>query len=278
MNTITLLVLTVAAMLVGCAATPQQNADALAQPAGLKRQQVRGGDFLLTAYVRIARADLPLTVYIEGDGRAWRSRSEPSTDPSPRAAIGLQLAAADASANVVYLARPCQFTPMADNPRCDVRYWTDKRFAPEVIAAMDAAVSHYAAQTPGQRIRLVGYSGGAAVATLLAQRRQDVAALRTVAGSLDPEAVNRWHRVSAMPASLNPVDQVAQLAELPQLHFSGEEDRIVPAALTQDFVARAGRCARQVVLPGMSHEGEWARQWPALLAQPLPCEERSRMP
>ena len=72
MKSITLLVLTVAAMLVGCAATPQQNADALAQPAGLKRQQVRGGDFLLTAYVRIARADLPLTVYIEGDGRAWR--------------------------------------------------------------------------------------------------------------------------------------------------------------------------------------------------------------
>lgn len=260
-----------AALLAACAGNPREHADALAQPAGLQREQVRGGDFLLTAYARITRPDLPLTVYIEGDGLAWRSRTEPSSDPTPRDALGLQLAAADRAANVVYLARPCQFTATADNPRCEAAYWTGKRFAPEVIAAMDAAVTHYASLLPGRRINLVGYSGGGAVAVLLAARRSDVASLRTVAGNLDHEAVNRWHKVSAMPDSLNPIDAAARVAAIPQLHFSGADDRIVPTAIARDFVAKAGACARLRVVAGMSHEGGWSRLWPQLLAEPFPC-------
>lgn len=260
-----------ATLLAACAGDPREHADTLAQPAGLQREQVHGGDFLLTAYARITRPDLPLTVYIEGDGLAWRSRTEPSADPSPRDALGLQLAAADRAANVVYLARPCQFTAMADNPRCEAAYWTGKRFAPEVIAAMDAAVSRYASLLPGRRINLVGYSGGGAVAVLLAARRSDVASLRTVAGNLDHEAVNRWHKVSSMPDSLNPIDAAARVAAIPQLHFSGSDDRIVPTAIARDFVAKAGTCARLRVVAGMSHEGDWSRLWPQLLAEPLPC-------
>lgn len=148
------------------------HADALAAPVQLHREPVRTDAFVLTAFARITRADQPLTVYIEGDGLAWVSRTEPSADPTPRKATGLALAAADPAPNVVYLARPCQFTPMAQNPRCAAPYWTSKRFAPEVVASMSEAVSRFAAKVPGQPIHLVGYSGGGAVAVLVAAQRR----------------------------------------------------------------------------------------------------------
>lgn len=242
------------------------HAEALAQPAGLKREQVTGGDFVLTAFARITRSDRPLDVYIEGDGLAWISRSEPSLDPTPRVATGLALAAADPSANVVYLARPCQFTPMELNPRCGIPYWTGKRFAPEVVVSLDDAVNHFAAQVPGRPINLIGYSGGGALAVLIAARRTDVASIRTVAGNLDDEFVNRLHHVSAMPQSENPIDAAGRVAAIPQIHFSGDSDTVVPPAVAQRFVrATGGRCAQARTVSGASHDGDWSRLWPALL-------------
>jgi len=84
-------------MLLSACTTLDRNAhaDALAVPAHLTREQVEAGSFVLTAFARITRPDQPLTIYIEGDGLAWISRSEPSADPTPREATGLALAAAD---------------------------------------------------------------------------------------------------------------------------------------------------------------------------------------
>jgi pimeloyl-ACP methyl ester carboxylesterase len=263
------------AMLSGCASDPRLHAAEMAGPAGLQHEQVRAGPFVLTAYVRITQPEAPLTVYIEGDGMAWRNRYQPSDDPTPRNALGLRLAVADRSANVLYLARPCQFTPMTDNPRCGVDYWTGKRFAPEVVAAMDEAISHYRVRTPGQRINLVGYSGGGAVAVLVAARRQDIASLRTVAGNLDHDAVNRLHQVSLMPDSLNPIDAATQVATIAQIHFSGADDRIVPPAIARSFATRVGPCASVQVMQGLSHEGNWAAAWPQLLAVAPACRSEA---
>jgi predicted esterase len=261
-----LLALALAGAVAGCA-DPTAHADAMAQPVGLRREQIDAGRFLLTTFVRITDPDLPLTVYIEGDGLAWRTRYQASDDPTPHQAMGLALAVADPAPNVVYLARPCQFTPMAMNPSCNVKYWTDKRYAEEVVTAMNQAVSHYAAQVSAQRIDLVGYSGGGALAVLIAARRSDVASLRTVAGNLDHAAVNRLHKVSAMPASLNAIDVARQVAAIPQIHFSGADDTVVPPAIAESFVAAvAGTCAQARIVPDMSHDSNWDRQWPKLLA------------
>ena len=258
-------------VLAGCA-DPNLHADAMAQTAHLRRAQVTTDSFVLTSFYRITRPDLPLTVYIEGDGLAWRSRTEPSADPTPHQALGLALAAADPAANVVYLARPCQFTPMAANPRCDKAYWTNKRFADEVVVAMNQAVTHYAVQVPGQHIHLIGYSGGGALAVLIAARRNDVASLRTVAGNLDHAEVNRLHHVSAMPGSLNAIDVAPQVASIAQIHFSGSDDAVVPPLIAQRFVAATGgRCAQTHVVPGMNHESDWAGRWPDLLKIPPLC-------
>lgn len=278
--------LTVALLLTllgGCAHTPSnselnQQARAMAGPAGLQHAYVDAGPFVLTSFYRLTRADQPLTVYIEGDGFAWRTRREPSLDPTPRKALGLALATADPAPNVVYLARPCQFTPMADNPRCTRTYWTDRRYAAEVVAAMDQALDHYAAQVPGQPIRLVGYSGGAAIAVLLAARRTDIASLRSVAGNLDMAEVNRLHKVSPMPGSLNAIDSARQVGAIPQIHYAGGDDRIVPPVIAQRFAsATAGHCAQVRVIQALDHEGDWARLWPALLTD-LPTCSPSRQP
>ncbi|MPQ69617.1 MULTISPECIES: alpha/beta hydrolase family protein [Pseudomonas] len=258
-------------ILAGCA-DPNRHAETLAHSAHLQREQVDTDSFVLTSFYRITRPDLPLNLYIEGDGLAWRSRTTPSENPTPHQAEGLALAAADPGPNVVYLARPCQFTPLAISPRCDKAYWTQKRFAEDVVVAMNQAVSHFALQVPGQRIHLVGYSGGAALAVLIAARRSDIASLRTVAGNLDHAEVNRLHQVSAMPESLNAIDVARQVASIPQLHFSGGDDSVVPPVIARRFVsATAGVCAYSQIVPGMGHESDWARLWPQLLLIALPC-------
>ncbi|RFU44556.1 alpha/beta fold hydrolase [Paraburkholderia sp. DHOC27] len=264
--------------LAGCATLDRDaHADALAEPAHLQRVTVDTGGFILTAYARISQPDRPLRVYIEGDGLAWLSRTMPSLDPTPREATGLALAARDPAPNVVYLARPCQFTSMAMNPRCDRAYWTGKRFAPEVIESMNRAVSHFAALTPGRSIELVGYSGGGAVAVLIAARRPDVVSIRTVAGNVDDEFVNQLHDVSPMPGSENPIDFAEQVAGIAQIHFSGAEDKVVPPAVAQRFVRATGaRCARAITIAGVSHDGDWSRRWPALLDVVPTCAARVR--
>jgi len=172
---------------------------------------------------------------------------------------------------VAYLARPCQFTVPAANPRCGIAYWTDKRFAPEVIAATDAAIDRMVGS--GTRINLVGYSGGGAVAVLVAARRRDVISIRTVAGNLDHDEVNRIHQVSPMPGSLNAIDVAPQLASIPQLHFSGADDDTVPPAIADRFRAAAGgRCVKSLVVPGASHESGWPERWPGLLAMRPSCD------
>lgn len=257
----------------GCASLDRDaHAQTLAEAGGLHRETVQGGPFVLTVFSRITRPDAPVRIYIEGDGLAWLSRTEPSLDPTPVAATGLALAAADTSPNVVYLARPCQFTPMSQNPTCNVTYWTGKRFAPEVVDAMNDAVGRIAARVPGQRVGLVGYSGGGAIAALVAARRDDVVSLRTVAGNLDVAYVNRLHGVSAMPASLNPIDTAARLATIAQLHFSSAQDTVVPPEVAKRFAAAVGgSCVQTVVVAGVAHDGDWATRWPALLAQAPGC-------
>ncbi|MFT3735396.1 MAG: alpha/beta hydrolase [Rhodocyclaceae bacterium] len=247
------------------------HAHVIAQAADLRHENVAAGPFLLTTYVRISDVSRPLTVYIEGDGLAWRTRTQPSDDPTPRRPMGLSLAAADRSENVVYLARPCQYTPLNDNPSCNLTYWTGKRFSPEVVAAMNDVVTHYMTRMPGQRVNLVGYSGGGAIAVLVAARRRDVASLRTVAGNLDHDAVNRLHQVSLMPDSLNPFAVAASVANIPQIHFAGSDDTVVPPMIAHGFVTKVGACAQDKVINGLSHEGAWDVLWPQLLAMRPRC-------
>jgi pimeloyl-ACP methyl ester carboxylesterase len=184
--------------------------------------------------------------------------------------LGLQLAVADRGPNVVYLARPCQFT--REDPSCDVRYWTTRRYAPEVVTSLSDAMAALEGEAPHQPVDLIGYSGGGALAVLVAARRHDVRSLRTIAANLDVEGVNALHHVSSMPESLNPIELVAAVRAVPQIHFNGSRDSVVPPDIAKRFAdAIGGSCTMTQSIDGMTHDGDWARLWPQLLQQTPHC-------
>ncbi|AWY44392.1 alpha/beta fold hydrolase [Pseudomonas putida] len=205
-----------------------------------------------------------LTVYLEGDGFAWVNGSQPSSDPTPVNPVALRMALAQPSGNATYLARPCQY--VADPDHCHQRYWTKARFAEEVVASLDQAVDKLKAQAGARHLTFVGYSGGGALALLLAARRDDVRNIITVAGNLDPAAWTEYHHVSTLDGSLNPVDQLEKLARIPQLHLSGANDSVIPPALTTRFVAAYPKASPVSVriIPGYTHSCCWAQDWPQL--------------
>jgi len=234
--------------------------------------------FLLTAYSKILEPGKDLHVYIEGDGYAWVTRNRVSGDPTPRRPVALELAAQDPAPNVVYLARPCQYTPMEMNPICEETYWTDKRFSEEVIGSMNQAIDKFAKDAQSSGVHLIGYSGGGAVAVLVAVRRQDVKSLRTVAGNLDPNGLNEYHEVSQLDeASLNPMDAAGRLSAIPQYHFIGANDPIVPAFIAEHFKERSANetCVRIIKVSNADHVNGWAENWKELLRVPVVCGKTS---
>lgn len=244
-------------------------ADMIAQRAGWEKSYLPTKNFTLTAYRRGARPGAPLNLYIEGDGAAWIDRSWRSDDPTPKDPLVLELAVQDPGANVAYLARPGQYVA-AGTPRGDPAYWSHRRFSPEVVAALGEAADILKVKSGAEKINLVGYSGGAALAVLLAAERDDILSLRTVAGNLDPAAVNRRHQVDPPAGSLDPLAAAEKIKGLPQRHFVGADDAVVPPVAARNFLARQGGDRRRlVVVPRAGHSRGWRERWRALSAYPL---------
>jgi pimeloyl-ACP methyl ester carboxylesterase len=239
----------------------------LAAQAGFARQNLRAGSFELLSYTRLRPGANELTVYIESDGRAWIDRTTRSTDPTPIEPVVLRMAASDPAASVAYLARPCQFLEPEPLRRCADRYWTSGRFAEEVVASADAAISALKTQARAQTIRLVGYSGGGTLAMLIAARRADVGDIVTVVAPLDHAAWTRALEVSPLATSLNPTAYLPALSRIRQRHFVGSRDTVVPQALAQNFVRRlaSGADARVLPIDGFSHTCCWDENWPRFL-------------
>ena len=259
-------------MLAGCTHVPsseqrRDDADRLAQSHGWQRDHVLAGAFDLVTYLPTQRPTGDrLAIYIEGDGYAWISAEMPSADPTPRVPVALQLALAQPSGSAAYLARPCQYLGAAAAQRCGQAYWTGRRFAPEVIKAADAAVSALKARFGARHLTLVGYSGGAAVAALVAARRDDVERLVSVDGNLDPRTWAKHHGLAPLDGSLDPADVRGALARIPQWHLAGGRDTVVPPFLTERFIAGFPRAQRPAlrVIADYDHRCCWAEAWPRL--------------
>lgn len=225
-----------------------------------------GQSFDLVAYLPLHRVSAKqLTIYIEGDGLAWITSTTMSSDPTPQDPLALRLALTQPQGAAAYLGRPCQYGD-AESSRCASRYWTSHRFAPEVVAATDRAIDVLKEQFGASRLTLVGYSGGGAVAALVAVRRSDIERLVTVAGNLDHQAWTTYQRIQPLVGSLNPADQIDALRALRQWHFVGANDENITPALIQDFARRFPSGQRPVVRvePGFDHRCCWVAQWPRL--------------
>lgn len=253
---------------------PRRDADVMMEREGFAGDIADYGTFLLKTYSRILEPGAPVHVYIEGDGRAWRTRTRLSDDPTPVRHTVLKLAMLDPAPNVLYVARPGQYLSHRDLAKVNPVYWSDKRFSEEVISAVNAAISRTAAQAGGGSVHLIGYSGGGAVAILLAAHRTDVASVRTVAGNLDPDHVNRLHGVSPLRGSLNPVDRAADVRRIPQIHFIGSSDTVIPEPVARSFMEAGGsECVRIRLVQGASHESGWDTRWRELLSEIPSCAE-----
>lgn len=258
-------------VLAGCAnLSPEfrgHHADRLASKAGWKKLRIPTDEFILSAYVPKSNVQADtLTVYIEGDGLVWLSPSQASSDPTPRNPIGLQLALFHPRGAAAYLARPCQYVEGKDVKNCKQEYWTDGRFAIEVINASNQAVGKLMQRVGANNLVLIGYSGGGAVAALVAARRTDVVQLITVAGNLDHRAWTKMHHVLPLDKSLNPADEWESLARIPQRHLVGERDEIVSRAVTDSFVSHFPLKQRPEVrvIPKFDHVCCWVEQWRTL--------------
>ena len=238
---------------------------------GFEKKLVEADGFNLTTYQKLSDKTSVIRFYIEGDGLAWVTSTQPSSDPTPRYPTAFYLAKQDPLPNVVYIARPCQYSKDS-SPKCGMEYWTKKRFSMDVMQAINKVVNKIK-PSPAQRIELVGFSGGAVVAVVLSARRSDVVALRTIAGNLDHDYVNKYHHVSPMNESLNAVDFAHNIKTIPQMHFISTKDKVIPPLVITKFVEmQESNCAHYYEYEHASHEEGWGLDWKRLLQLPVRCE------
>jgi len=234
-----------------------------------ERVLVKGGDFWITTYQRITDKTKPYVFYIEGDGAAFNGRYRVSRNPTPRKQMFVNLAAMDVRPNVVYVARPCQYTPMRLNPTCKMQYWTDKRMSDDSVDSMNDVVNSI---NNGQKFSLVGFSGGGGIAVLIAARNSKTKDVITLSGNLDHRAFTDFHNVTPMIGSLNPIDYAQDIKHIPQLHISGGRDKIIPPFIADKFVQAVGSsCAKQKIYDDIRHNKGWHRVWEYVVTQKIRC-------
>lgn len=202
------------------------------------------------------RGDI-LTVIIEGDGAAHDRRGRPTADPTPARATGFDIARAWPDGPVAWLGRLCQFEARRD-PLCRPQDWTDGRFSGVALAAADAAVDQLKARAGARQVRLVGWSGGGVLATLVAGRRDDVAGLVTLAAPLDLAAWTQSQGLSPLTGSLNPADAPA-MPNVPQAHLFGRYDPVVRPKTAMAAARRLGGPHAIVDVWPQKHGCCWAR-------------------
>lgn len=246
----------------------QQKASAMAAEAGWEYRIVTAGPFAMaSALGPAARRSQTLVVYLEGDGRAFLGSNTVSTDPTPTEPYALRLALAHPVGAAAYLARPCQYMM---TPACVPQYWTSHRYAPDIIAAVSDGISQLQRRVGASRLILVGYSGGGALAALVAATRNDVSALVTIAANLDLAEWTSRDGLTPLWGSKDPAESAMALAHLPQVHLVGGRDTVVPPQVARSFLARMRTpdTARIVEQPDFGHDCCWAEDWPRLAHLP----------
>lgn len=235
-----------------------------------EKQLVKGGDFWITTYQKTTNKSLPYVFYIEGDGRAFNGKYKVSNNPTPKSRLLIELAAMDDRANVVYIARPCQFTPMDLNPKCSTTaYWTSKRLSDDSVESINQVINQV---NNGRPFSLIGYSGGGGIATLVAARNSLVKDIITISGNLDHKKFTQHHNVDPMVYSLNPIDYAKKINHIPQLHLSGGKDTIIPPFIADNYVQESdSSCVRQRIFPNKTHYKGWKDVWKYILDLPLVC-------
>lgn len=216
-------------------------------PPEFQSRAIETPDFLIQTWVRETDISSPFIIYIEGDGRAFNSSNIPTNNPTPRGYFVRNMAIRDVRPNVAYVARPCQFL---SGKKCEQKYWTSARFSPPVIDSMAYAVRDIVETRP---VVLVGFSGGAMVAGLIAVRHPEinVRELITYGGNLNHVAWTDYHNLSPLLGSLNLADFRDAYMRYPSTHYVGENDTVIPPQLVLDFIDGQHDV---IIIPNVGHD------------------------
>ena len=187
----------------------------------------------------------PLRIYFEGDG-----------NPNPSNPVAFDLANADNTKNVIYIARPCQWSNDAICKKLPEIY-QKSRFHPEIMQEMDELAKYLMRKHQAPTVELIGYDGGAVIALNLATKLPTDRII-TVAGITDINAYNLLNGYPVMNEDdmENPINSLSMLSDIPQIHYVGKEDNITPRRLAERFVARMQNPKSAVVklVPDTNHE------------------------
>ena len=221
--------------------------------------EVETSQFKIASWQKITDINADYRIYIEGDGYAFNANGQPTHNPTPHGELMRELSFNDTAPNVIYLTRPCQFVK---DDACRVEYWTTKRFAPEVVEAEYEAIK----QTVGDKnVTLIGFSGGAQIASLIAVKYSDlkIKKIITIAGNLDHKAWTDYHNLPELTGSLNLADYKEKFALVEQIHYVGADDNIIPPELTQKFVPQD----KIITIKNATHNTGWKKAYSLIYQQ-----------
>jgi pimeloyl-ACP methyl ester carboxylesterase len=259
-------------MVTACSSHPIEErmnlAQELANKVGFAKRTIKTKSFFLTTYSKFettSNSKSVINVYIEGDGYAWVDRYKLSKDPTPINPISLRLAAVDQRPNVLYIARPCQYVDRRLEKGCSNIYWSGSRFAPEVVDSLNQVIDYFKKKHGISHVRLYGHSGGGALAVIVAGNRKDVYEIGTAAANLNHKELNKIHEVTPMSSSLDAIDFVEKVRNIPQFHLVGKEDQVVLPEIITDFVKKVnakGGMAEFEIIKDAGHEYPlWPKVW-----------------
>lgn len=265
--------LSILSALQGCA-TPAEKFNLTATEFGFTSQELDGMPYrhrlFLNPQARDANHIAELHVYLDGDGTPWQSGTRIADDPTPRNPLILEMMKID-RAPAILLGRPCYYGLSRSNA-CNESLWTSHRYSSEVVTSMQAALERWVSARKIKRLSLIGFSGGGALATLLAPRLERVATVITIAGNLDVRAWSQHHRYLEPTGSLNPMLDAHIPEQVRQIHMAGLKDRNVPARIIESFSA-SQRSALYLPYAEYDHACCWLDIWPEILKQHLPPQD-----
>ena len=252
----------------GCADT-RVPAARIARESGFQEDLIQGAGFRHRIYRHLPPDGVAgvLHIYIEGDGRPFIAHTFVTADPTPRDPLMLHLMALDPAPSV-YLGRPCYFG-LAHDRGCNSSFWTLKRFSPEVIASLAAALRSEAERVQASSIEIYGHSGGGTLAVLLAARVPRVTHVITIGATLDIAAWCSLHGYSPLLGSMNPARSHLDLEGIRVLHLVGSEDTNTPPEFVKSAAAQMGAEDAVRVIPGYTHNCCWQELWRAALGGSL---------
>jgi len=249
--------------LVGCA-TPSQKFNQQVIELGFNSQLVRSAKFQHQIYLANTFMESGvLHVYIDGDGTPWERNRWVADDPTARNPLILRLMKQDNLSSIL-LGRPCYYG-QSHKDECDSKYWTSHRYSKDVIDSMSQVLNTWLKRYDFKEIVIIGYSGGGAIAILMADKIKEISKVVTVAANLDVTRWSKFHGFSALKHSLNPADEAGLNERVRQFHFAGKDDEVVPSFLIKEYADRQ-RNAKYYEFPGKDHACCWEDVWEQIMA------------